>query len=148
MSDIVSPQRVGNLSKANPANKSGELNDFSVCTTWGVTYKGYFLLSVDRRRVNFPDLKAAVKQQRELYRADYILIEDKASGTQLLQDLKAEGIHGLRSYLPPPGADKILRLYAQTSEFESGRVRLPVSAPWVDEYMVDWPRAEFVGNSR
>jgi predicted phage terminase large subunit-like protein len=32
-------------------------------------------------------------------------------------------------------SDKILRLCAQTAEFESGRVLLPRSAPWLDVYV-------------
>ncbi len=42
------------------ANKAGELNDFSVCTTWGVKGKDYYLLDVFRKRLIFPDLKRAV----------------------------------------------------------------------------------------
>jgi predicted phage terminase large subunit-like protein len=42
---------------------------------------------------------------------------------------------GIEPYDPPAGADKILRLYAQTTEFESGRVLLPRSASWLDEYV-------------
>jgi phage terminase large subunit-like protein len=38
------------------ANKAGELNDFSVCTTWGVKGKDFYLLDVFRRRLIFPDL--------------------------------------------------------------------------------------------
>jgi predicted phage terminase large subunit-like protein len=76
-----------------------------------------------------------VKEQARLHSADIILIEDKASGTQLIQDLEAEGIYGVKPYAPPPGSDKILRLHAQTAEFESGRVRVPQSAPWLDEYL-------------
>lgn len=117
------------------ANKSGELNDFSVCTTWGVTYDSYFLLSVFRQRLNYPDLKRAVHDQASHHHADIVLIEDKASGTQLIQDLGNEGMFGIRPYEPLPGSDKVLRLYAQTAEFESGRVLLPHSAPWLDEYV-------------
>jgi predicted phage terminase large subunit-like protein len=62
------------------------------------------------------------------------LIEDKASGTQLIQDLQFEGLYGICAYEAPTGTDKILRLYAQTAEFESGRVLLPRSAPWLDVY--------------
>lgn len=123
------------LQSWDTANKSGELNDYSVCTTWGVTFDRYYLLSVFRRRLNYPDLKNAVKEQARLHSANIILIEDKASGTQLIQDLKMEGIYGVRPYVPPPGSDKILRLYAQTAEFESGRVLLPSSAPWLEEYI-------------
>ena len=42
---------------------------------------------------------------------------------------------GIRPYDPPLGSDKTLRLYAQTAEFESGRVVLPRSASWLDEYV-------------
>ena len=114
------------------ANKSGELNDFSVCTTWGATYDRYYLLAVFRRRLNYPDLKRAVQEQSRRHHADIVLIEDKASGTQLIQDLKAEGTCGIKPYDPPPGSDKTLRLYAQTAEFESGRVLLPRLASWLD----------------
>jgi predicted phage terminase large subunit-like protein len=86
-------------------------------------------LSVFRRRLNFPNLKRAVQEQVRQYQADVVLIEDKASGTQLIQDLKFEGECGIRPYEAPTGTDKIVRLYAQTAEFESGRVLLPRSAP-------------------
>ena len=46
------------------ANKAGDLNDFSVCTTWGVKGKNYYLLDVFRKRLIFPDLKRAVLDLR------------------------------------------------------------------------------------
>lgn len=128
------------------ANKSGQLNDFSVCTTWGVFDRHYYLLDVFRKRVNFPDLKRAVKEQARKHEVSIILIEDKASGTQLIQDLKSEGMFGIRPYDPRPGSDKTLRLYAQTAEFENGRVLLPRSALWLDEYtreLTSFPGCKF-----
>jgi predicted phage terminase large subunit-like protein len=123
------------LQSWDTANKSGELNDFSVCTTWGVLDRHYYLLDVFRRRLNFPDLRRAVQEQCEKYDAEIVLIEDKASGTQLIQDLKNEGLCGIKPYEPLPGSDKILRLHAQSAEFENGRVLLPRSAPWLDGYV-------------
>jgi predicted phage terminase large subunit-like protein len=116
------------------ANKSGELNDFSVCTTWGASSDCYYLLDVFRKRLDYPGLKRAVHEQTRQHKADIILIEDKASRTQLIQDLRVEGLY-VKPYDPLPGNDKILRLYAQSAEFESGRVLLPRSAPWLDEYV-------------
>jgi len=117
------------------ANKGGELNDFSVCTTWG-TYDGrYYLLDLFRRRMNYPELKRAAHEQARNYQPDRILIEDKASGTQLLQDLEVDGVFGLTPSQPPPKCDKVVRLHAQTAEFESGHVLLPRSAPWLSEYV-------------
>lgn len=122
------------LQSWDTANKSGELNDFSVCTTWGAIREGKYLLSAFRRRLNYPDLKRAVLEQARQHHANIVLIEDKASGTQLIQDLRFEGLYGVRAYEAPTGTDKILRLYAQTAEFESGRVLLPRSASWLEAY--------------
>jgi predicted phage terminase large subunit-like protein len=123
------------LQSWDSANKSGELNDFSVCTTWGTYDSHYYLLDVFRKRLNYPDLKRAVTEQARRHCADTILIEDRASGTQLIQELQREGLYGLKPYDPPPGSDKILRLHAQTALFENGRVLLPLSAPWLEEYL-------------
>ncbi len=123
------------LQSWDTANKSGELNDFSVCTTWGAIDDRYYLLDVFRRRLDYPDLERAVHEQARKHDADVVLIEDKASGTQLIQSLKAGGMCGIEPYDAPAGSDKILRLYAQTAEFENGRVLLPLSASWLDEYV-------------
>jgi predicted phage terminase large subunit-like protein len=123
------------LDSWDSANKSGELNDYSVGTTWGAYNNHYYLLDVFRRRLNYPDLKRAVIDHAGLHKADKILIEDKGSGTQLIQELEKEFLFGVRPYEPPPGTDKIMRLHAQTALFESGRVLLPISAPWLDEYV-------------
>jgi phage terminase large subunit-like protein len=48
--------------------------------------------SVPRR--HHPALKRAVREQQNLFNASVVLIEDKASGTQLIQELIAEGCHG------------------------------------------------------
>ena len=68
------------------ANKSTELSDYSVGTTWGVHKNHLYLLRVFRKRLDYPDLRRTVKQQALLYNAKNIIIEDKASGTQLIQD--------------------------------------------------------------
>jgi len=119
------------------ANKAGELNDYSVCTTWRVLYKEYFLLDVLRPRLNYPDLKRLVVEHARRFKANTVLIEDKASGTQLIQDLKEDGLFSTKAYEPPPGADKVLRLHAQTAMFENGIVRLPKAAPWLHDYLLE-----------
>src|SRR5439155_10677201 len=62
------------------ANKATELSDFSVCTTWGVRDKNLYLLGLLRRRLEYPALKRAVREQRDHFGANVVLIEDKASG--------------------------------------------------------------------
>jgi predicted phage terminase large subunit-like protein len=122
------------LQSWDTANKSGELNDYSVCTTWEVFRGTYYLLDVFRRRLDYPDLKRAVWEQSRKYRSPRVLIEDKGSGTQLIQELKREWLPYIQPYEPPTGTDKIVRLFAQSHHFEAGKVLLPSNAPWLDEY--------------
>jgi len=72
------------------ANKATELSDYSVCTTWGIKGKDLYLIGLLRRRLEYPALKRAVREQQSLYNANVMLIEDKASGTQLIQELIIE----------------------------------------------------------
>jgi len=86
-------------------------------------------------KLNFPELKRKVVELANKYNAGTILIEDKASGTQLIQDLKSEFVNGITEYRPPPGTDKVMRLHAHTAMFENGRVFLPRTAPWLADYV-------------
>ena len=74
------------------ANKDSELANFSVCTTWGLKDRRMYLLDVFRRKLDFPALKRAVRELAKLHRPNVVLVEDKASGTSLIQELRAETI--------------------------------------------------------
>jgi len=121
------------LQSWDTANKATELSDFSVCTTWGIKGKDFYLLNVLRKRLEYPALKRAVREQQSLFNAHVVLIEDKASGTQLIQELIADGCHRVTRYKPE--CDKIMRLHAQTAIIENGFVHLPDAAPWLAEYL-------------
>jgi len=55
------------LQSWDTANKPGELSDFSVCTTWGIIGKHLYLLHVYRKRVDYPELKRAVREQADAF---------------------------------------------------------------------------------
>jgi predicted phage terminase large subunit-like protein len=115
------------------ASKATELSDFSVCTSWGIQGKELYLLDVLRRRMEYPELKRAVRDQYTLFRPSVVLIEDKASGTQLIQELVADGLHAVARY--QPRQDKVMRMHAQTAMIENGFVHLPKEAAWLAEYL-------------
>ena len=128
------PERFDRIVQSwDTANKATELSDFSVCTTWGAKGKELFLLNVFRRRLEYPALKRAVREQQSLFDANVVLIEDKASGTQLIQELIADGCHGVTRYQPT--TDKVMRLHAQTATIENGFVHLPEEAHWLADYI-------------
>ena len=115
------------------SNKAKELNDYSVCTTWGVKEKHCYLISVFRKKLEYPDLKRAVREQAALHSATTIIIEDRASGTQLIQELRAEGLSGLTAY--EPKGEKVMRVHAQIGRMEGGFVHLPNQAHWLEDYL-------------
>jgi predicted phage terminase large subunit-like protein len=115
------------------ANKASELSDFSVCTSWGIKGKELYLLDVLRKRLEYPELKRAVREQYERFRPSVVLIEDKASGTQLIQELTREGLYAVTRYKPQ--FDKVMRMHAQTAIIENGFVRVPEKAPWLAQYL-------------
>jgi predicted phage terminase large subunit-like protein len=115
------------------ANKATELSDYCVCTTWGVKRKALYLLHVLRRRMEYPELKRMVRSQAADYGANNVIIEDKASGTQLIQELIHEGVRGVTKYAPK--MDKIQRLSTASNLIENGAVFLPGSAPWLSSYI-------------
>jgi predicted phage terminase large subunit-like protein len=115
------------------ANKPAELSDYSVCTTWGIKAKHVYLLHVFRKRLGYPELKRAVRDQAEAFGPKTILIEDKASGTQLIQELVSEGMHAVKKY--EPTMDKIMRMNSVTNTIENGFAHLPDKAAWLGEYL-------------
>lgn len=107
------------------ASKSGEFNDYIVCTTWGVIDKRFYLIDLYRERLEYPDLRRAVKEHFSKHAPNTVFTEDKGSGTQLLQNLRMDEVYRLKAYCPPPSNDKQMRLFAQSAVFENGRVWLP-----------------------
>ncbi|GCB06386.1 phage terminase large subunit [Ralstonia sp. SET104] len=116
------------------AAKATELADYSVCTTWGLKGELFYLLDVERIKVDFPDLRRAAIRLAEQYRPRVVLVEDQSSGIQLIQELAA---YGLTVKPWKPKGDKVVRFAAITGLFETGRVRIPRDAPWLDEFIYE-----------
>jgi phage terminase large subunit-like protein len=70
-----------------------------------------------RRRLEYPELKRAVREQYGRFRPSVVLIEDKASGTQLIQELTRGGLYAVTRYKPQ--SDKVMRMHAQTAMIEA-----------------------------
>jgi len=85
-------------------------------------------------KVNFPELKRAVGELAQLHAANIVLVEDKASGTSLIQELRVEHF-SLVQEAPAIDGDKVMRLRAQTAKIEGGFVLFPKDAHWLDAYL-------------
>lgn len=120
-----------------------ESADFSAYTVWGIfrthevlkdgketTGTNVILLDADRGRWAYPDLVARAKIVYETYAPDSVIIEKKASGQSLIQDLRRSNIP-VAEYTPD--RDKITRAHAATRFFENGRVWFPKDEIWSQE---------------
>jgi predicted phage terminase large subunit-like protein len=126
------------------AMKGEQIHDFSVCTTW-LRHKGnHYLLDVVRRQCGYPALLELVIAQYRRHDPNGLLIEDKGSGTQLIQDLRHRA--QISSIAIRPEGDKITRMDTASLGFEQGTVYLPREAPWLGDFLHElllFPDAEF-----
>jgi predicted phage terminase large subunit-like protein len=113
------------------AFKTGRQNDYSVCTTWGVTSTSFCLLNMYRDKVEFPELKRQVALQAENWRPSEILVEDSASGQSLVQELRTSTTYPVISIRAD--RDKESRAHSCTGFFESGKVLFPEGASWLPD---------------
>ena len=134
-----------------------ERADYTAITTWGVFYPEgkigddhyngadahIILIDCVKERLDFPELKREAARLYEYWEPDSVIIETKASGIPLTQELRRQGIP-INTFSPSKGQDKIARLNAVSGIFQEGRVWVP-ETNWgqelVDE-IVDFPNGE------
>ena len=121
-----------------------ETADYSAITTWAVfeylDQEQIILLDAKRVRLDFPELKKLAWEEYKYWEPDCILIEAKASGTPLTQELRRMG-SPVTAYTPSRGQDKIARMNSVAPIFESGMVWCPDQdfADEVVEEMASFP---------
>lgn len=107
--------------------------DYSACTTWGVFYvdneegrrqPNIILLDAFKARMGFPELKATALKHYKRWNPDAFIVEKKAAGAPLIQELRSSGIP-VQEFTPSRGNDKIVRLNAVADIFASGMVWIP-----------------------
>lgn len=129
--------------------------DYSVIQTWGIFNSFYenddtgvedivsniILLGSVRDRLEYPELRRKAQEEYRKHRPDICIIEKKASGQSLIQDLRRAGLPILEYN---PDKDKVTRLNAVTPLFESGRIFLPQYKAYAQELadeLVSFPYA-------
>jgi len=115
--------------------KGGVGNDYSVCTTWLNDGRNHYLLDVLRGQWEFPELLRQLERAQRHYQADSVLIEDKVTGTPLIQHLKANRPFGFPSPIGiNPEGDKVTRIIGESPAIEAGQVFLPELADWLPAF--------------
>lgn len=117
------------------ASKDGVFNDWSVCITALVRGHEVYLLDVFRKKLAFPDLLREVVDRARREQATALLVEDAASGQQVIQMLNREQPSGVpRPIKRAAQSDKVTRMSGQSSRIEAGELLLPEEAPWLADF--------------
>ena len=138
------PQLEFRFITADTAQKTDTRNDWSVLQCWARSTVGNAVL-IDQIRgkwespelivnarsfwikhLNDQSIFASKAQLRGMY------VEDKVSGTGLIQTLRREGIPVIAVQR---NKDKISRGYDVAPFIESGNVMLPQDAPWISDFL-------------
>ena len=113
-------------------------SDYSACTTWGVWYNEQenntphvILLDAFKDRMEFPELKKVALEHYNGWKPDAFIVEKKAAGAPLIQELRNMGIP-VQEFSPSRGNDKMVRVNAVADLFASGRVWAP-DTRWAQE---------------
>lgn len=136
---------------ADTAQKTKEENDYSVFECWGRTTTGQaVLLDLVRGKWEAPELLVQArafwaKHMAQNYSEHWLKVgnggrsplramkvEDKVSGTGLIQTLRREGVpvHPVQR-----GNDKVTRAYDAAPFIEAGQVLLPQDAPFLSDFL-------------
>lgn len=116
---------------ADTANKTKEWNDFTAIGVWGFTANRRLrLLDMVHAKMEIPELQSTLVALWEKWkngigpaRCTTILIEDKASGTQVIQQLQRKGGLPIKPFVPDK--DKLERAYDAIPQIAAGNVELP-----------------------
>ncbi|KGV27181.1 phage terminase large subunit [Burkholderia pseudomallei] len=132
---------------ADTAQKTAERNDYSVFECWGLGYDNrVYLIDLVRGKWKAPELKRRAIDfwnKHAAIGADdpgapvlrQMKVEDKSSGTGLIQDIQAEGgipIEGIERV-----KDKLTRVMDVVSHIDVGNVGVPMDAPWVSDFLTE-----------
>ena len=118
------------------ASTATSTSDWSICTTWLIMKRIYYLLDVWRGQLEFPHLRRKLIDLALEHAPHAVLIERAGPGLHLVQELRADPVRGVPMPIGiVPEGNKLVRMEAQSARFEAGQVHLPKEAPWLSTFL-------------
>ena len=117
------------------AQKEKELNDPWAGGAWGRGDDNrLYLMDLAHDRMSYPTGKERVIAFYNKHKPSAVVVEDKSSGTAILQECKLLGIPVLAF---EPEGDKVMRMSVESPAIEAGMVGIPEDAPWVFDFLTE-----------
>lgn len=131
--DEGNPQVTHVIASIDTAFTDTKRADFSAYTVWGVFYPEkngpphLILLAAQKGKWLWPDLVARISDVHKTFKPDFMVIEKKASGQSLLQDLYRKG-YPVVEYETKSSKEE--RLQSASMWFRQGRIWVPMDREW------------------
>ena len=137
---------------ADTAQKTKTHNHYSVLQCWGKRKRNLYMIDQERGKWEAPELRVnfVAFWNKHLHNPGALhapliraYVEDKSSGTGLIQDVSADGkipITPIQRH-----EDKVTRALDVAPHIKQGYVYLPIDAPWVADYMREFVRFSPLG---
>lgn len=129
---------------ADTAMKAKETSDYSVLACWGVCTKGRaYLVDLKRGKWEAPELQKAFvafwnkNKHNSSINLRKAWVEDKASGTGLIQTIKRDYTIPISGIQRKAGQDKVWRANEVVANVESGYVYLPANAHFISDFIAE-----------
>ena len=126
---------------ADTAQKKGKHNDYTVFECWGYADGNIYLIDLVRKKMESPELRRTANDfwnkhaQSDNGRLREMCIEDKASGTGLIQDIKAHDKIPIKAI--QRNIDKLMRVQDVLTYIENGYVFIPENASFVSDFIAE-----------
>ena len=133
--ELPSIRPISIIQSWDTAFKKGETSSYNCCGTWYEFPHGYYLVDMYCERLNFPELKKMVVALASEWSPHKVLVENKATGSPVMQELGAETRINFVSINPQ--GDKPQRAHACSPAFDSGNVYILGNAPWTNLFMTE-----------
>lgn len=128
------------------AVKEEQANDYSCLQLWAECENGFYLVKLVLEKMEYPKLKSKTLSLFAAHPAHEVLIEDKASGQQLIQDFRPTKLPVI-AMMPGRnmGKTKVERVNLTSTMWEAGKVFIPEDEPWAAQFitnMLNFPEVE------
>ena len=124
---------------ADTAQKVQERHDYSVFQAWGYAGGRIYLIDQVRGKWEAPDLEriavSFIKRIKSNYPLRKVCIEDKASGTGLIQSIKKQSLCTIKAI--QRGTDKVTRAFDTAPHLQSGNIVLLMGAPYLGVFVAE-----------
>lgn len=113
------------------AFKDGQRNDNSACVTIGIHDGNFYILHAYKGKLLYNDLKNQLQSLYASYKPQFVFVEDKGSGTSLIQDLKQ--LTAIPIQAVTVDGDKVRRAHIVSPYFDNGKVFIDKRQDWAKD---------------